>query len=312
MLILAHRQEIIAQIEVALKLAGVEYGLIAPVQPETEAPAQIASIATIARRLKRWRQSFDFIVVDEAHHAVAGSWAAVLASQPRARILGVTATPERLDGRGLGEIFDAMVAGPSTAELIAGDFLCPPAVYEPIAAPDLSGARILAGAFAIEDLRATMSGVVIGAAVTEYKRLCPRVPAVAFCVDVAHRKAVAESFRASGIKAMHVDGETPAAERRAAIAALGSGELDVLCNCSLFGEGVDVPNIGAAILLRPTASLALCLQQVGRPFEMEPEDGVIWVQGLDDESVMAFTDFGVESLVELIKIHRQTTPRKER
>ncbi len=117
-LILAHRAEIIEQIEAALKLAGVAYGVIAAGHPEIDSPVQIASVATVARRLDRWRDRFDFVVVDECHRSVAGSWAAVLASQPRAHVLGVTATPERLDGRGLGELFDELVVGPSTAELI--------------------------------------------------------------------------------------------------------------------------------------------------------------------------------------------------
>jgi DNA repair protein RadD len=129
-------------------------------------------------------------------------------------------------------------------------------------APDLSKARIRSGDYAFEDLRQAMNGVVIGAAVAEYMRICRGVPAVVFCVDIGHSKSVAERFCESGVRALHVDGDTPAQERRAAVAALGSGEL-VITNCNLFDEGVDVPAIGAAILLRPTASLALYLQQVG-------------------------------------------------
>jgi superfamily II DNA or RNA helicase len=271
-LVLAHRVEILEQIEAALELAGVKYGIIAPGHPETDDAVQIASIAALAHvhRLRRWRDRFDFIVVDECHHAVAGSWARVLASQPRAAILGVTATPERLDGKGLGEIFDDMVVGPSTAELIKAEWLSPFVAFEPVKAPDLNGAKIRAGDFAIEDIRDAMGGVVIGAAVDEYARLCPGVPAVAFCVDRAHSEAVAERFRAGGRRAAHVDGETPANDRRNAIASLGNGGLDVLCNCGLISEGVDVPAIGAAILLRPTASVALYLQQVGRALRPSP------------------------------------------
>ena len=175
-LVLAHRVEILEQIEAALKLAGVKYDVIAPGRPETDDPVQIASVAALAHahRLRRWRDWFDFIVVDECHHAVAGSWARVLASQPRAAILGVTATPERLDGKGLGEIFDDMVVGPSTAELIKAEWLSPFVAFEPVKAPDLNGAKIRAGDFAIEDIRNAMGGVVIGAAVDEYLRTLPR------------------------------------------------------------------------------------------------------------------------------------------
>ncbi len=171
---------------------------------------QIASVAALAHahRLRRWRDWFDFIVVDECHHAVAGSWARVLASQPRAAILGVTATPERLDGKGLGEIFDDMVVGPSTAELIKAEWLSPFVAFEPVKAPDLNGAKIRAGDFAIEDIRNAMGGVVIGAAVDEYLRLCPAVPAVIFCIDVQHSQDVAGRLRAAGVSAVHLDGET--------------------------------------------------------------------------------------------------------
>ncbi len=271
-LILVHRVELIDQVAAAIKLAGVSYGVIAPGFPESDALVQIASVASLARpkRLERWRGRFDFIVIDECHHAVAGSWAKVLASQPSAKILGVTATPERLDGKGLGEVFDDLVIGPSTAELIAAGWLSHSVAYEPAAAPDVSGARIRGGDYAVEDLRDAMDGVVIGAAVTEYQRICADVPAVAFCVDVAHSRLVAERFLEAGVRAQHVDGETPPAERRAAIAALGSGDLDVITNCNLFGEGVDIPSIGAVLLLRPTLSLALYLQQVGRGLRPSP------------------------------------------
>jgi DNA repair protein RadD len=158
-LVLAHRQEILDQIEAAVKLAGAPYGIIAAGHPETDAPVQIARVATLARsrRLKRWRDRFDFIVIDEAHHAVAGSWARVLESQPRAQVLGVTATPERFDGRGLEEQFDGLVIGPSTADLIAWNWLAPFTVFEPAGAPDMSTARIRAGDYAVEDIRAAIA-----------------------------------------------------------------------------------------------------------------------------------------------------------
>ena len=270
-LILVHRVELIDQVSLALDLAGVSYGVIASGHPETDEPVQIASVATLARkaRLERWSDKFDFVVVDEAHHAIASSWAAVLSSQPKAHVLGVSATPERLDGRGLREMFDAMVEGPTTAALIAAGWLSGFVVYAPVA-PDLSRARIRAGDYATEDLRAAMDGVVIGAAVKEYLRLCPGVPAVAFCVDIQHSEEVAARFRDAGVRALHLDGETPAAERRAAIAGLGKGDPQVITNCSMISEGLDVPSIGAAILIRPTKSLALYLQQVGRALRPAP------------------------------------------
>jgi DNA repair protein RadD len=277
-LVIAHGQEIVDQISAALTLASIAHGLIAPGHQETEDSVQLASVASLARqrRLRRWAGKFDFVVIDECHHAVSPTWARVLASQPGAKILGVTATAERLDGRGLGEIFDVMVEGPPTAELIAAGWLSKFVVFEPVGGgPDLSGARIRAGDFSIEDQRAAMNHVVIGAAVVEYQRICPGVPAVCYCVDIQHSMAVAERFCAAGIKAVHLDGQTAAEERRAAIAALGKGDLQVIANCGLISEGVDVPSIEAIILLRPTASLALYLQQVGRGLRPGKERALI-------------------------------------
>jgi superfamily II DNA or RNA helicase len=272
-LILTHRQEIFEQVEAALALAGVPYGRIAPGCAESDAPVQIASISTLARpkRLERWRGWADFVVVDETQHAVAGSWARVLLSQASAKVLGVTATPQRLDGRGLGEIFDHMVVGPQTGELIKAGWLSPFVCFEPTESPDISDARIRAGDYTIEDQRAAVdNGIVIGAAVAEYQRICPGVPAVAFCVDVDHSQRLAQRFREAGVAAVHLDGETAASERRRAIAGLSDGSIKVVTNCGLISEGVDVPSIGAAILLRPTASVALYLQQVGRALRPAP------------------------------------------
>ncbi len=272
-LVLTHRAEILAQIEAAVTMAEVAYGRIAAGVAESDASVQLASIDTLARpkRLDRWRDRFDLVVVDECQHAVSPTWARVLGSQPRAMILGVSATPQRLDGRGLIEQFDQMVIGPQAADLIKAGWLSPFVVYQPTEAPDMTAARIRAGDFAIEDQREAMDGVVIGAAVDEYRRICPGVPAVVFCVDIQHSQEVAERFRAAGVRATHVDGETPASERRRAVAGLADGSLDVITNCNLFGEGVDIPVLGAAILLRPTASLALFLQQVGRTLRPSPD-----------------------------------------
>jgi DNA repair protein RadD len=268
--ILGHRHEIVDQIGEALAQLGVAHGVIAAGYPETVSPVQIASVATLVRRLDRLAD-IDLVVVDEAHHAVAGSWRKILEAAGGAKVLGVTATPERLDGKGLDEIFDRLVIGPSVESLITDGFLAPATCFAPKQSPDLAGVRVRAGDYALEALAGAMSnGVVITSAVDEYARLCPGAPAIAFCVNVAHSQLVAASFAQRGYRAAHVDGNTPKDERRRLIAALGGGELHVLCNCGLISEGLDVPGVVAAILLRPTKSLALYLQQVGRALRPAP------------------------------------------
>lgn len=268
--IVVHRRELVKQATRALAAVGVAHGVIAAGEPETADPVQVASVDTLARRLDRVG-AFDLVVVDEAHHAVAGTWERVLAAFPGAFVLGVTATPERLDGRGLAAAFDVMIEGPSVADLTAAGWLVPATVYAPPARVDLSAVGRRAGDYAVEELAEAMSdAVLVGNAVDHYRRLGGGAPAVAFCVNVAHSRLVAARFTAAGFRAAHVDGDTPEAERDRLIGALATGELQVLANCGLIAEGVDVPAIGAAILLRPTRSLGLYLQMVGRALRPAP------------------------------------------
>jgi superfamily II DNA or RNA helicase len=147
----------------------------------------------------------------------------------------------------------------------------PATCFAPERTPDLSRVRSRAGDYAIDELGDVMrAGVVIGSAVDEYQRLCPGAPAIAFCVDIKHSQLVAERFTARGYRAAHVDGDTDKDERRTLIAALACGALQVLCNCGLISEGLDVPGVHATLLLRPTKSLALYLQQVGRALRPAP------------------------------------------
>jgi DNA repair protein RadD len=270
--ILVHRMELIDQVATALDDAGVMFGVIAAGYPERPlSRVQVASIASLAQRLDRHADAFDLIVVDEAHHGIARSWRRIIASMKKAKVLGVTATPARADGRGLGSLFDEMVAGPAVAELIRDGYLSKYQVYVPTKGVDLSQVRTRAGDYAVDQLAKVMAAErLTDDAIADYARICPRRPAVSFCVDVAHSQAVAKRFTQRGYHAAHVDGNTPRDERRRSIAALGRGDLDVLSNCGLISEGVDVPAIGAAILLRPTQSLALYLQQVGRALRPAP------------------------------------------
>lgn len=263
-LILAHRVEILDQICAALRRFGIVHGVIAPDRPETADCVQVASIATIARRLDKWRDQFDLVIADECHHAVAASWLRVIKAMPRAKILGVTATPERLDGRGLRDVFDLLIVGPSVAALIDLGYLAPAAVFAPAKSPDLDGVGIRAGDFKLEDLRPRMGGFVIQSSIDEYIRLCRRHRAIFFCVDRKHSKDVVAALRRAGIAAIHIDAETSPEARKAALAAFAAGEIEVICNVALFGEGLDLPSVESVVILRPTRSVALHLQMIGR------------------------------------------------
>jgi superfamily II DNA or RNA helicase len=143
-LILIHRIELVEQIAATLARFGVPYGIIAAGYPETDAPVQVASVQTLVRRLDDIG-AYDLVVIDEAHHAVAGTWRTILDAVPGAKVLGVTATPERLDGKGLGDVFDELVLGPDMRDLIGQVFLAPYVAFAPKNAPDLRRIKVTAG-----------------------------------------------------------------------------------------------------------------------------------------------------------------------
>lgn len=262
--IVAHRAEIVAQISVALDAFGVRHGRIQPGHTMTDDPVQVAMIQTLARRIDKI-QPPKLLVVDEAHHATSATYTTVTAAWPTVKILGVTATPARLDGRGLGTEFDAMVIGPTVADLIAAGHLAKFRYLAPPQQADMSHMRTSMGDYNISDMAEAMDKATItGDAVAHYRgHLAPR-PAIAFCITVAHAEHVAEQFRAAGYRAASVDGKMDRAERLDRIQGIGNGKYHILTSCELISEGVDVPVVAGAIILRPTKSMAMFLQQIGR------------------------------------------------
>jgi DNA repair protein RadD len=274
-LVVVHTRELVKQASEKLSLAGVPHGIIAAgFAPSPNEPAQICSIQTAARRFARLSK-FDLFIFDEAHHCRARSWQALIAAQPKAKVLGVTATPARLDGKGLGtqcgRIFDDLICGPSIAELIEGGFLSPVRYFVPERRIDFTGVRTQAGDWVASQLAERVDrGVITDDAVAKYQYLANHRPAIAFCATVAHAEHVAEAFRHAGYRAAAVDGKMPKPERDRRIAGLGNGNIEILTSCALISEGLDVLSVGAVILLRPTNSVVLHHQQIGRGMRPAP------------------------------------------
>jgi DNA repair protein RadD len=264
--ILQHREELIGQTSRTLVEMEVEHGIIAGGRPGRVAPVQIASVDTVARRLGAYQpDDFGLVFVDEAHHAAAPSWQPVIAHFAEAYVIGCTATPERLDGKGLDHLFGELVAGRSVKEYVELGVLGPAVTFAPPQPPDLSDIRRRLGDFEQTALSDRMSdSAIVGDAIEHYKRLSPQLPGLVYCCSVRHSQLVAEAFTEAGYAARHVDGETPTAEREATIVALRDGKLDLITNVALFTEGLDVPLLGIVIILRPTQSLTLHLQMLGR------------------------------------------------
>lgn len=269
-LIIVHRQELLTQASRSLESYKVPHGLIAPGKNGERDQVAVASVQTLDRRLRNGSMDFDFIILDEAHHACASVWFRVLERFPSAQILGVTATPCRLDGKGLGlgsgGVFDDLVIGPQVSELIKLGFLVKPIVYAPpVAGLDLTGVRSVGGDYAAGALaERMMKPSITGCAVEHYSRLASGEPAIAFCASIAHAEHVTDQFRAAGYTSAVIHGGLDDHTRRSILEALAEGWIQVVTSVDLISEGTDVPAVAVGMLLRPTKSTSLFIQQVGR------------------------------------------------
>lgn len=282
LLFIVHRRELRAQASRALADIGIEHGVIAPGYPWIARPIQVASVFALCSRLARldaWGWAPDWVFVDEAHHAIPGStWAAVLGHWPRARLVGLTATPIRLDGvplgRAAGGFFDALVPGPSVQELTDLGHLAPVEVHCPGHLVDAAGVPVRQGEYVRAELAKLCDRPAItGDAIAHYRALAHQRPAIAFCATVPHAEHVAEDFRRAGYRWAAVYGGMNGRDRADRLIALATGALHGISTCSLVEEGVDIPCAAVAINLAPTCSLARRMQRVGRIMRMHPGKG---------------------------------------
>lgn len=271
---LVHRRELITQASRTLTQYGIPHGI----NGNTNDLIQIASVQTVARRLDKLKIP-DLVILDECHHATASTWKKCLEYWQDAYVVGLTATPARLNGQGLGDVFEAMVMGPTAKELIQQGHLTPYKYYAPPQVADFEGVKIKMGDYdgAEVEIRVNKPSV-IGDAVDHYSRLAHGKQAIAYCASVLHSQNTAAAFQAQGITAKHIDGTTPASERDKAIEDFRAGRIIVLCNMDLIGEGFDVPTMEVVILLRPTQSLTLYIQQSMRG--MRPDRNNIFKEAI--------------------------------
>lgn len=256
-LFLVHRQELCEQIENTFTSYGVDMSL-----------CSIGMVQTVTRRLDRTEKP-SLIITDENHHCLASSYRRIY-DYFGSCCVGVTATPVRLNGGGLGEINDVLIVGISAKELIARHCLAPFDYYAPQVA-DLSGIKTRNGDFAAEEIEAALSKPrIYGDVVKYYRQLADGMKAVCYCATIKHSKEMAAQFTENGITAAHIDGSTPKNERAAIIQQFRTGAIKILCNVDLISEGFDVPDCGASILLRPTKSLTLYIQQAMRCMRYQP------------------------------------------
>jgi superfamily II DNA or RNA helicase len=248
-LFIVHRIELVDQIKKTFEGWGVDMSL-----------CTIGMVQTVTRHIDDMPPPA-LIITDENHHAAAASYKRIYDAFPGAYKVGVTATPIRLGGDGLGDVNDKLIIGKTTKWLIANNFLAPYDYYAPSVA-DLTGLHTKMGEYVREDIeKAMIKNTVFGDVVRYYRELAKGKQAVCYCASIRHSEATAAAFRDAGINAVHIDGSTPKAERDSIINAFRRGEITILCNVDLISEGFDVPDCECAILLRPTHSLTLFIQQ---------------------------------------------------
>lgn len=263
-LFLVQRRTLVHDMSGRLDRLGIDHGVIMGTDPRRrpELPVHIASIDTIRRRDRP--PEADLLIIDEAHSCVSPSWRTVVDQYPAARILGLTATPVRLDGRGLGEMFDCMVEGPSVADLISRGWLVPSRTFAP-GKPNLSGVKSTAGDFNQRQLAEVCDRKnLVGDIVAHWRRLASNRKTASFGVDQKHARHIAEQFRMAGVECAYVDAETPDDERDRTWRDLDFGRLPLVSSVGVISYGWDHPIVSAVILARPTESVGLHLQQVGR------------------------------------------------
>jgi superfamily II DNA or RNA helicase len=267
-LFFAHRRELIRQTRDHLAKFGVTAGIILAAEPMDQMRGvQVASIQTLHSRCIRGKQDLppaDIVFVDEAHHATAHTYRTIIEAYPEARIIGMTATPCRRDGCGLGSIFEALIQCPQVPELIRLGFLVPTKVFAP-SKPDLRGVHTRHGDYVESELADRMDRAeLVGDIVGHWHRLAEGRKTVVFATSVGHSVHLRDEFIKSGVRAEHIDGSTPKDERDEILARLSAGEIDVVCNCMVLTEGWDQPDVACCVLARPTKSMGLYRQMAGR------------------------------------------------
>ena len=281
LLFVAHREEILHQSQQVFQLVLREPGfgerLVGGERPRSGRHV-FASVQSLVNRAEDIEpDGYDVVIVDEFHHAAAASYERLLSRLKPKILLGLTATPERADGKSVLEWFDGRIAFESRLwDALDQGLLCPFHYFGVNDSTDFSTVRFERGRYVPGDLDNVLTGDHVRAlrvrhAVEEYVTDPHRMRALGFCAGVAHARFMASRFAGFGYPAVALDAGTRRDERRAALARLRRGELRAVFAVDLFNEGVDLPEVDTVLMLRPTESATVFLQQLGR--------GLRWAEG---------------------------------
>lgn len=298
-LVLAHRTELIEQISNTItNKYHITCGIIkSGILENMDAMVQVASVQSLTRRLARWGTiPFGLIVIDEAHHALAKTYLKICSAFPYARILGVTATPCRLNGESFRKIFDKLIVSPSVQSFIEMGYLSRFQYYSikpttqiqyDIDSIKYFGAN---GDYAERELMDICDRTQVRAQlIKSYNQYAKGKKGIIYTINKTHNKHVAQQYKDIGVSVATIDSDTPAEERRQIVFDFRNGKYDIICNVNIFSEGFDCPDIEFIQLARPTLSLSLYLQQVGRALRIS--DNKAYALILDN--VGSYNKFGL-------------------
>lgn len=264
-LFIVHRRELVSQIKGTFIANDVNMEL-----------CHVGMVQTVANRIKNGKEPIPAIIlVDEAHHSLAKTYTNIFESFPNAYVYGFTATPYRLSNKGFTDVFDELILGKSVQWLIDNERLAPFKYYS----VNLMDSDILThnstGDFNNDSITKAMQKTIYGDAVTNYKKFADGKKTIIYTHNVESSINVAEKFKDNGYDALQVDGKTPKQQRELAMELFREGKVNILVNAELYGEGVDVPDCECVILLRPTESLTLFIQQTMRAMRYQPNKQAI-------------------------------------
>lgn len=279
-LFLVHRKELCEQITGTFTAQGVDMDL-----------CSVSMVQTVSRHIDKLPEP-RIIITDEAHHSTAASYKKIYAAFPDACRLGFTATPCRLNKGGLGEVYDKLITSVTTQWLIEHNYLSPYKYYS-VKLADTSGLHIKAVDYKADEIAELMQNKEIyGETVKQWEKLAKNKKTIAYCASVEAAEETAEQFRQAGYTAASLSGSTPKELRARIMQEFRESKIMILTNCELFGEGLDVPDCECTILLRPTQSLTLYIQQSMRSMRYMPGKTAIiidhvgncYLHGLPDDN----------------------------
>ena len=300
-LVLVHRTELIEQIHDTLIFKyGVSHGIIKSGYEEDATMAvQVASVQSLTRRIEQWKnKSFSYIIIDEAHHALAKTYRKVCEAYRGARVLGVTATPYRLSGESFRDLFGKLIVSQSVSKFIEQGYLSQYNYYSIKPSSSIQHEIDEINEFGSDGdyseaalIRVCDKDHIRAELVKSYKQYALGKKGIIYTINCAHNEHVCSEFKKIGLRVVAIDGKTPNEKRKQYVSDFRAGNIDIICNVNIFSEGFDCPDIEFIQLARPTLSLALYLQQVGRalrPHARKNEAVII-------DNVGLYNRFGVPS-----------------